>query len=183
MPEFLHQGEWWNQAGVSSEFLSCARHYAYHLPWTISLNNPFLSSYFSSDAFIHYIIEFSQHLYEGAILMIPILQKRRLRDHIPWARVSYSRWQSKNLNSVQSDNQANVYSFIYTILALIWLALEDTVGLDKRRWVWMLVWLKIWMQGGLEQWFSTRANPHSPEGTQQCLNTCFIVMTRGCFFI
>lgn len=177
MPEFLHQGEWWNQAGVSTVFLSCARHYAYHFPWTISLNNPFLNSYFSSDAFVHYVIEFL-HLYEEAILMIPILQKRGLRDHIPWARVSYSRWQSKNLNSVQSDNQASVYSYTNTILALIWLALEDTVGLDKRRWVWMLVWLKIWMQGDLEQWFSTRANPHSSGGTQQCLNI-IKVMTRG----
>lgn len=85
--------------------------------------------------FVHYVIEFSQHLYEEAILMIPILQERRLRDLVPWASVSYSKWQRENLNSVQSDNQASVYSPIHTTLALIWLAVEDAVGLDKRRWV------------------------------------------------
>ena len=105
------------------------------LPELFSLNNPFLSSYFSSDAFHTLVIEFSQYLYEEAILMIPILQKRRLRDHVPWARLSYSKWQRKNLNSLESDNQASVYSPIHTILAQIWVALEDTVGLDKRRWV------------------------------------------------
>lgn len=99
------------------------------------------------------LIEFSQQLCEGANLT-PIWQKRRLRvtkaNQVPWARFPYSKGQSKNLNPVQSDNQANVYNHVHSTLPLIQLFVEDKQDLDKRRRVWILVWSKTWRQVDLD---------------------------------